>query len=123
MKLRFRGNTLRLRINQREVQLLAAGVPLQEQVVFPGMTRLQYILEPVAEIAPMASFLENTIRVAIPANEIGNWAVNEEIGLYFDLPAGEGTLRLLVEKDLECIDGPPEERDPDAFVRIPGKNC
>ncbi|HEY7211122.1 MAG TPA: hypothetical protein VH477_12675 [Bryobacteraceae bacterium] len=123
MKLRFRGNTLRLRVNRREVEALAAGRRLEEQVFFPGGSYLSYALEQGGQPSADASFEKNTIRVSAPACELRAWAADESIGLYFDLAAGEGTLRLMIEKDLECVDGPPEEYDPDAFARPASKSC
>jgi hypothetical protein len=122
MKLRFRGNSLRLRLNQREVAQLAAGSPLEERVFFPGDTCFCYILEPSRNYAPEASFHEGVIRVSAPAAWIEEWASTAKIGLYFALPANGAALQVAVEKDLECIDGPPEELDPDAFPRS-GKSC
>ena len=121
MKLRFRANSLRLRVNQREVEALAAGKPLREHLRFPG-SELVYTLEPGAQSAARASFDGTTIRVIAPASEVRQWSLNDSIGLYFELETGQEPLRLMIEKDLECVDGPPEERDPDAFAR-PSKSC
>jgi Family of unknown function (DUF7009) len=123
VKLRFRNNSLRLRVNRPEVENLAAGGSLEERVDFPGGGRLSYILESSPEAEPAASFRDSVIRVAAPDWEIKDWARGEAIGLYFQVAANESALRVAIEKDLECIDEPLEERDPDAFPRIPGKNC
>jgi hypothetical protein len=122
MKLRFRGNSVRLRLNRREVESLAAGRPLQEGVDFPGHTRLDYSLhsEPVAH--PEVSFQNGSIRISAPLKQVKDWAAGDEIGLYFNLPANGATLTVAIEKDLECVDGSPGERDPDAFPRS-GRNC
>ncbi len=122
MKLRFRQNSLRLRVNQREVEELAAGVALQEQVSFPGNARMQYILEPYGQSTAAASFESGVIRVSAPGNDVKQWADSEAIGLYFNLPADGSFLKVAIEKDLECTDGPPEERDPLAFPRS-GEAC
>lgn len=120
MKLRFRQNSLRFRVNRREVESLAAGHSLTEQVCFPDNSKLAYVLESFPSRAPRVEFQGGVIRVTIPVEDLNTWASTHEIGLYFDLPANGNLLKLSVEKDLECIDGPPEERDPDAFPR---KNC
>lgn len=117
MKLRFRSNSLRLRLNRREVERLSAGAVLKEEVHFPGDGMIAYILESAPHSSPEASFHEGTIRIAAPRNQVENWAAGDSIGIYFDLPANGVVLRVAVEKDLECVDGPPEERDPDAFPR------
>ena len=123
MKLRFRNNSLRLRVNRREVEGLAAGAVLQEQVQFPGDTRIAYTLESSANTAAEASFRQNVIRVLAPEQQVSEWARGESIGMYFEFPVNGTALKVAIEKDLECTEGPSDERDPDAFLRASGKNC
>jgi hypothetical protein len=122
MKLRFRGNSLRIRVNRREVEALAAGRALQERITFPGDTELAYSLHSQTITEPAASFQNGSIQVLAPREAVAAWAAGDDIGLYFDLPANGSSLSVLIEKDLECVDGPSSERDPDAFTRS-GKNC
>lgn len=123
MKLRFRKNSLRLRVNQQEVETLAAGSSLLEQVYFPGGASLAYVLDGAAGSAPGATLENSTIHVSLPAHQVRQWAASDEIGLYFEFPAGKDKLKIAVEKDLVCIDGPEEERDPDAFPRTSPAHC
>jgi hypothetical protein len=124
MKLRFRNNTLRLRVNQREVETLANGDTLQEQVVFPGADHLSYLLGTSPTPAGQASFHDGVIRVSAPSAEIRNWAASStNMGIYFELPANGSILKISIEKDLVCVDGPEDERDPEAFPRETAKNC
>ena len=115
MKLRFRKNSLRLRVNRLEVERLAAGQELAETISFAGGATLDYILTPSAEARWAADFDGKAIRVTAP---LGDWARGVETGFYFDVEPG---LNVAVEKDLECVDGPEEERDPYAFPRA--KTC
>lgn len=121
MKLRFKGNTLRLRLNQKEVGILIHGQALRETVAFPGDTSLTYCL--ASDQHPAASLSGNVIRIAAPADALSHWAAGNDIGLYFDFPATPTPLKVAIEKDLECVDGPPEDRDLDAYPRLSGKNC
>lgn len=123
MKLRFRENSLRLRVNRREVEGLAAGAILEEEIHFPGEARISYVLEPSQRALPEASFHEGVIRIAAPQERLRQWANSDSIGIYFDIPADGACLRIAIEKDLECLDRPPEERDADAFPRGIRKNC
>ncbi len=123
MKLRFRGNSLRFRINRREVQCLASGSALEEQVHFPGYASMSYVLEPSSSPTPGASFDGHVIRVSAPQAAVSDWAGRDSLGIYFELPANGATLKIAIEKDLECIDSPPEDRDPDAFPRSTAKSC
>jgi hypothetical protein len=123
MKLRFRGNSLRLRLNQREVETVASGSALEERIAFPGSGSLSYVLDSDAQFGPRASFREGVIRVSAPPSELKQWAGSNGIGLYFELGAHGSALKIAIEKDLECVDAPPEERDPEAFPRQVGKSC
>jgi hypothetical protein len=110
MKLRFRKNSLRLRVNQREVEMLAKGHELSERITFPGGATLDYTL--ASSAAPSAAaFNGKVIRVTAPLAE---WSAGEEVGFYFSVDPG---LKIAIEKDLECLDGPPDEKDPDAYPR------
>ncbi|MBV9404996.1 MAG: hypothetical protein JO211_06610 [Acidobacteriaceae bacterium] len=123
MKLRFRQNSLRLRVNRREVEGLAAGAILKEQIHFPGNVRFVYMLESSPDRTPGASFENGVIRVRAPEQQLRRWAASEEIGIYFELSGNGTSLRIAIEKDLECVDGPSEEQDPHAYPRVLSKNC
>ena len=117
MKLRFRKNSLRLRVNQRETETLAAGGEFEERVTFGGGATLSYRLAKTADgMKGTALFDGQVIRVSAP---LSDWTKSDEIGFYFEVEPG---LKVAIEKDLECLDGPAEEKDPDAFPRD-GKSC
>ena len=117
MKLRFRENSLRLRLNRGEAEALAAGATLEERVQFPGDARILYVLETTTKLKAEAWFRDGVIGVSTPETQVKEWAAGESVGMYFELAAGGSVLKIAVEKDLECVDGPAEERDPDAFPR------
>ena len=118
MKLRLRGNSLRLRLNQNDVAGLASGRMLTETVTFPGGTEFQYTLvAPASSTDASAKLVASTIAVTLPGERTKTWADGDELGLYYDLPAGDAVLKIAVEKDLVCIDGPADERDPFAYPR------
>jgi hypothetical protein len=123
VKLRFRKNSLRLRVNQREVRSLASGAAVTEVVEFPGNARVTYTLQASREHPPQASYEAGTIAVLAPAELVEDWAGGDQIGIYFELPAEAPVLTVAIEKDLECVDGPPAEKDPDAFPRGAEKAC
>jgi hypothetical protein len=120
MKLRFRKNSLRLRLNQKEVADLAAGRAIEEQVIFPGDAVFRYRIEasPVTQ-ETSAKFSGGCISITIPGQSAIHWLGVDDIGLYYSLPSGGAPLEIAIEKDLECIDAPPDERDPDAYPRKP----
>ena len=123
MKLRFRQNTMRLRLNQHEVARLATGATLREELRFPAATVLAYSLEASAGTKPGATYTDNQIRIIAPQTDVKAWAEGDEIGLYFEFAAERSALKVAIEKDLECLDGPEQERDPHAFPREEKTPC
>ena len=63
------------------------------------------------------------IRVLAPQQQVEEWANGGSIGMYFEFPANGSSLKVAIEKDLECVDGPPEEQDPEAFPRADNSKC
>jgi len=103
---------------------VAAGQVLKEKLEFPGNTALSYSLKTVLSGDAQAFFENGTIEITTPKAPLMNWAGSEDLGLYFTLQTGEEPLKIAIEKDLVCIDGPAEERDPHAFPReISEKVC
>jgi hypothetical protein len=96
-----------------EVKNLAGGKLVEERVAFPGAQTLVYRLLPVDAASSSARLAGSTIEIAVPREQLKAWNDNDDIGVYFDA----GPLSVAIEKDLECTDGPPEERDPYAFPR------
>jgi uncharacterized protein DUF7009 len=118
MKLRLRGNSLRLRLNQNDAAELASGRTLVETLTFPGGANFQYTLAaPESSIDASAQLVASTIAVTLPEERVKHWAAADDVGIYFELVAGDSVLKVAVEKDLECLDAPPEERDPFAYPR------
>jgi hypothetical protein len=118
MKLRLRGNSLRLRVNQKDVADLASGRTLTETLVFPAGAQFRYTLAAgESSIDASAQLVASTISVTLPEEKVRHWAAGEDVGIYFELPAGDSVLKIAVEKDLECLDAPAEERDPFAYPR------
>ena len=113
-----------MRLNQKEVDRLAAGQILKETVEFPGHTSLSYVLKPHSGLEARALFEDGSIEICAPQTPMMDWIGSDELGLYYSLPAGEEQLKIAIEKDLECLDGPPEEKDPHAFPReLAAKTC
>jgi hypothetical protein len=125
MKLRFNRNSLRFRLNQLEVNRLASGERLVEEVWFPGADDpFRYSLE-IQDGETSAHFKPAPagIGVWLKSVDIIAWASSDELELHRMLPTSREPLTLMIEKDLECVDAPPEERDPHAFRRAESPLC
>jgi hypothetical protein len=118
MKLRLTSDSVRLRLNQTDVALLAQSGELSEKVEFPGRVTFLYGLRVSGESEQgTARFADGELVVSIPATPAVAWmSNNKEVGLYYDQESEGGeVLHLIIEKDFQCIDGPPEEIDPAGY--------
>jgi hypothetical protein len=114
MKLRVRGNTIRLRLTQEEVQTLGAGQPVMEKTDF-GKSYFAYRLKCGQDWS--AGFENGTITVQLPAIETKAWAGSDQVGLEhtFEWQRGDSQLFVLIEKDLQCLNSRSPEEDKGTF--------
>lgn len=115
MKLRIRGNSLRLRLTRTELAELAGTGTVVNQVqlgVFPDCA-LVYRMELSDEaIKPVVVFRNSQICVSLPSVQAREWARSESVGIYSEESWG---LKLIVEKDFKCLDPRIGEDESDAF--------
>lgn len=122
MKLRIKGNSLRLRLSRTEVKMLSEKAIVTETIHF-GTTALVYALTAKNGLEkPEALFYENNIIVSIPDSFTATWADNEVVGIegeqHFD---DSPSLKILVEKDFQCLDETTEDQS-DNYVN-PNSTC
>ena len=110
MKLRIRGDTMRLRLKKSEVERIAAGASIVEETHFPGSV-LTFRLDVSESIAISASFDNGCLAVNVPKSKALDWADTDEVSLHEEqrLP-GTGRLSILIEKDFRCLE-PGHHRD------------
>jgi len=54
--------------------------------------------------------------ISVPRSIIREWAGTDQVSIHARQPTGDdGDLRILIEKDFECVDAPPDESQEDAF--------
>jgi hypothetical protein len=111
MKLRILGDSLRFRLARSEVAALARGERVENTTHFPGGARLVYSLSTGAVPAVAATFDDRRIDVVLPHERINAWAESAEVSIRDTQRLPEGALRLLIEKDFECMQ-PREGEDP-----------
>lgn len=109
MKLRIRGNSIRLRLGRDEVAALRERGLVEESTAFAG-GRLVYAIERRDLPAIAASFDGRRIAVLVPNAVAFDFCDSERVG--FDGTAGE--LRVLVEKDWQCL-APRDEDESNAY--------
>ena len=109
MKLRLHSGTLRLRLSQSEVAQLAETGRVEDNVTFAPGQVLSYALESGPETSITATLAGNRIRIAVPAATAKHWIESDETGI-----EGSDALRVLIEKDFQCLHSVSEE-DADSF--------
>ncbi len=110
MKLRIRGDSIRLRLKRGEVERLAAGDKLVEETQFPESS-FSYSLELSDNDDMLANFDNGDISISMPRKIVPEWADTDLVSLYSEqkLP-DDRTLVILVEKDFSCLE-PGHHRD------------
>jgi hypothetical protein len=112
MKMRIKGNSLRLRLTRSEVARLGAGEPIEELSEFSPGQVLRYRIQPgegTGEIR--ASFESGVALVMVPPNQLHQWTSSSEVGIY----GMAGLLEIAIEKDFRCLTRPEERFDPDVY--------
>lgn len=110
MKLRIRGNSLRLRLTKGEVAALRDVGGVEETVHFSATSKLVYAIERSGGGALNARFDDSRILVQIPESIALDWCNTDRVGI----EGTSGEVRVLVEKDWQCL-APRDEDDGDAY--------
>ena len=127
MKLRLKGNSLRLRVTRSELTRLLAGERIEETVLFPTNpnTSLSYALEVGSNSQPVhVAFASQQIVVSVSPDQLTSWSGEHQVGIYASLPVTESTdLEVAIEKDFACLDLSDEDNK-DTFANpLAGKAC
>ena len=128
MKLRIRGNSIRLRLTKSEVTRFAEKGLVEETVEF-GTGEHQkffYALSFSTDVdALRAVFENNRISVLLPKAQAEQWAQTNQVGIRAEQSlAGNKTLQILIEKDFACLEKRPSEDDADTYENpLAGKAC
>jgi hypothetical protein len=116
MKLRIKGSSLRLRLTQGEVRSLESGGEVAEQVHFGGGAKLIYRLcTDTQNDAISATYAGNVIDIRVPRQAALNWSRTDEVTLSHSEPVADGELRIVIEKDWNCLAPRSDEDESDNF--------
>ena len=122
MKMRVRGNSIRLRLTQSEVAEFGEKGLVTETIEFGGENKLIYALESRADAETVkADFEDNRIVITVPQTQAKHWAKSGEVGIEEKQDTGDDkVLRLLIEKDFACLEPREGEDDADNFPHPSG---
>ena len=126
MKLRIKGDSLRLRLTRGEVSQLDERGTVDDQVRFGGGAALIYRLRRDATVGALtASFAQGVVEIRIPDRSARDWANSNDVTLAGAQPIAAGEeLRIVVEKDFACLAPREGEDESDNFENpTVGKTC
>lgn len=111
MKIRIKGNSVRLRLSKTEVEIFCSTGRFQEQTQFPNGLFF-YAIQAKDTIEQMeAIFKENKIEITIAKHLTNDWATNSKVGFEHVIPMADNKeLSLLIEKDFVCMDATAEDQ-------------
>lgn len=115
MKLRIRGNSVRVRLTRTEISELVETSSIENRVQLGAQPEcaLVYRLELSGAAAkPETVFQKSQICIRLPLAEAMAWAHGGAVGIYSEEAWG---LKLAIEKDFKCLESRPDEDDSDAF--------
>jgi hypothetical protein len=107
MKLRIKGNSLRLRVSPSEMEQLLQSGRVEETIYFGADegARLTYALEHSAQAEAMTiRYRPQEVTVLVSSREARNWAEGNGVGLYGATGSSHRPLELAIEKDFACLD-------------------
>jgi hypothetical protein len=113
VKLRIKGNSLRLRVSRSELAQFLEGDRIEETIYFNRSTeaRLTYALESTPALTQVGvQYVPQEITVLLPEVLMRAWSDDIQVGVYASIDIGNTeTLEISIEKDFACLDGSDEE--------------
>ncbi len=122
MKIRIKGNSVRIRLSKSEVDQFAKKGYIKETTDFAGGS-LVYAVKKTDHKTMSADFVQGSITLYIPKHLIQQWASTNLVGLDYDMLVNDDKhLHILLEKDFKCIEAAITEDQSDYFEN-PAKSC
>jgi hypothetical protein len=127
MKLRIKGNSLRLRVSRSELARFQAAGRIEETIHFTAAPEatLTYALESALRSSPVSvQYGTGAVTIILSQDRARIWEAQNEVGIYTTLDMGPaGSLEVVVEKDFACLDRSNEDNS-DTFTNpLAGATC
>lgn len=123
MKLRIKGNSIRIRLSKTEVEQLCTTGRVVETTHFGNNSFSYVLLKSETDTVLDASFNDGCITIIVPGSMIQGWYENNVVGFsHYKEIGNDEQLFLLIEKDFKCIDSEVMEDQSDNYEN-PLKTC
>lgn len=118
MKLRLKGNSIRVRLDRRDIERLIGEGRVDDAVRFGPKLAFSYAVElgSAPRERPIASYGDGRLTIQIDPADAEAWLASDRIRFDHVQPVEGGVVRVLLEKDFACIDRPPGEEADDAYA-------
>ena len=117
MKVRIKGNSIRLRLSQTELEQLSHNEVVSEQIVFaPGVSLVYSLEKSITAEQTTAHYTNHHIQVILPDQMASSWINTDQISISTQQDnATADPLNILIEKDFRCLTERPNENEEDLF--------
>lgn len=111
MKIRIKGNSIRLRLTKTEVETFCKTGRFEEQTHF-GASTFTYALQSKQNLDMLdAVFADDTLTVFVDHDKSSDWFASNQVGFSHIKTRTDGSeLSLLIEKDFACLDEREEDQ-------------
>jgi hypothetical protein len=118
MKLRIKGNSVRVRLDRRDLEGLIAHGRIEDAVRFGQGQAFRYTVEvgSAPRERPRVCYDAGRLLMRINPVDAESWLAGDRVGFDHDQAVDGGVLRVILEKDFACIDRPAGEEADDAFA-------
>jgi hypothetical protein len=101
VKLRIKGDSIRVRLTHGEIKSLATNGRIEEQLRFtPDRALIWRIAADAAATESGATFDGGVIEVRVPRRPLEHWCASGEVTFAATQKQGDVELRILIERDL-----------------------
>jgi hypothetical protein len=118
MKLRIKGNSVRLRLDRKDLgELLQAG-RVEDSLRFGPDRAFTYsiALGAAERNRPRADYVGGNLAITIDRDDVAAWNLSDLVGFDHQQPVEGGAVQVIVEKDFACLDRPAGEEADDAWA-------
>jgi len=120
MKLRLKGNSVRIRLDRKDLRELIESGRVEDRMTFgpePGQ-QFSYVVEigTANPGQPGIHYCDGRMAVQISRGDADAWAGSDLVGFSSEQATDGGAVRVLLEKDFACIDRAAGEEADDAWA-------
>ncbi|WP_437184925.1 DUF7009 family protein [Planctomicrobium sp. SH668] len=120
MKLRTHKNSIRIRIDQRDLSTLAEERCLTERIEFGASPAEHFsyslILDSASNGVLCARYENGELQVRISTDHLNEWLTTDRVSFAAEQQISGGVLSILIEKDFKCLDRAPGQEASDLYA-------